>query len=175
MSEREGPSKTRRKREAESLQALGEALAGFQRKELAPLELPDRLLHALEELGRIKSHEARRRQCQYIGRLMREVDPAPLQAFIEERSRPSRMDARMFKLSEDWRDRMLEGGAPVLQAFLSAHPGTGEQDAARLADTLAAAREGRSGAARRLFRELREILQREAGRDGSPGGAALLE
>lgn len=175
MSEREGPSKTRRKREAEALQALGEALAGVPRKELAPLELPDRLLQALEELGRIRAHEARRRQCQYIGRLMRDVDPAPLQAFVDERRRPSRLDARIFKLSEDWRDRMLEGGEPVLQAFLSAHPGTGEQEAAQLAATLGAAREGRSGAARRLFRELRTVIERKQGEEGSPGAAALLE
>lgn len=175
MSDREGPSKSRRKRDAAALQALGEALAEFPARELAPLELPDRLLQALEELGHIRAHEARRRQCQFIGRLMREVDPAPLQAFIDERRRPSRMDARMFKLSEDWRDRMLDGGDAVLRDFLSAHPASDEREARQLADTLAAAREGRSGAARRLFRELRAVLEREQGGDRSPGAAALLE
>lgn len=175
MSGAAGPSKSRRKREAETLQALGETLAAYPRAELAPLNLPERLLQAFEELGHIRSHEARRRQCQFIGRLMRDVDPAPLQAFIEARTRPSRLAARQFKETERWRDRMLDGGAVVLQEFLAAHPAASRAEAEALGDTLAAARAGRSGAARRLFRELKAVLERGGGEHVSPGGAALLE
>ena len=174
MSEWQGPSKTRRKRDAEALQSLGEALAAFSRADLAPLELPERLLQAFAELGPIRSHEARRRHCQFIGRLMRDVDPAPLQAFLEARSRPSRSAARLFKLTESWRDRMLEGGDAVLQDFVAAHASLTPQEVHQLEETLAAAREGRSGAARRLFRELKTLVEREHGND-APAGAALLE
>jgi len=174
VSERRGPSKTRRKRDAAALQSLGEALAAFSRADLAPLELPERLLQAFAELGPIRSHEARRRHCQFIGRLMRDVDPAPLQAFLEARSRPSRIEARLFKLTERWRDRMLEGGDAVLEEFVSAHPTLAPGEIVHLEETLAAAREGRSGAARRLFRELKTLVEREHD-DRAPAGAALLE
>lgn len=174
MSEREGPSKSRRKRDAEALQDLGEALAAFSRQDLAQFELPDRLLQALEELGAIRSHEARRRHCQFIGRLMRDVDPVPLQAFLDARSRPSRNEARLFKLTEGWRDRMLDGGDAVLQAFTAAHASVSPAETRALEATLAAAREGRSGAARRLFRELKAVVEREHD-NGAPAGAALLE
>lgn len=174
MSEFEGPSKTRRKRDAEALQALGEQLATLSRDDLDRFDLPERLLQALEELGRIRSHEARRRQCQFIGRLMRDVDPEPLQEFLEARSKPTRAAARLFKLTEQWRDRMLDGGDPVLQEFLAAHPSVGAAEAEALAATLAAAREGRSGAPRRLFRELKAAVERAHGEEAS-GGAALLE
>ncbi len=174
MSERDAPSKSRRKRDAEALQSLGEALAAFTRADLAPLELPDRLLQAFEELGSIRSHEARRRHCQFIGRLMREVDAAPLQAFLDARSQPSRAEARLFKLTESWRDRMLEGGDDVLQAFLATHGSVTTREKQQLEETLAAAQAGRSGASRRLFRELKALVEREHD-NGAPGGAALLE
>lgn len=174
MSAQEGPSKSRRKRNAEALQSLGEALAAVPRADLAPLQLPERLLQAFEELAAIRSHEARRRHCQFIGRLMRDVDPAPLQAFLEARSRPSRVEARLFKLTENWRDRMLEGGEAVLQDFVATHAAMTPEEKKRLEETLAAARAGRSGASRRLFRELKTLVEREHA-DGAPGGAALLE
>lgn len=168
----EGPSKTRRKRDAEALQSLGEALAELPGDVLATLDLPDRLLQALEDYGRITSHEARRRQRQFIGKLMRDVDPAPLQAFLEGRQRPAKEQARLFRLSERWRDRLAVEGAPALEAFLAAYPGA---VAAELADAVAAAREGRSGASRRLFRMVRTIIETGAPAAGSPRGDALLE
>lgn len=168
----EGPSKTRQKREAEALQALGEALAELPAAELASLALPERLLQALEEYGRIGSHEARRRQRQFIGRLMRDVDPVPLQAFLEARRRPGREAARLFRLAEEWRDRLLRDGDPALHAFLVAYP---DADPAALGATLAAAVEGRSGASKRLFRTIRTSVAGEAGEGASPRGDALLE
>lgn len=174
MSERDAPSKSQRKRDAEALQSLGEALAALPPADLEQFQLPERLLQAFAELAPITSHEARRRHCQYIGRLMREVDPAPLQAFLAARSQPSRAEARLFKLTERWRDRMLEGGDDVLQTFLAAHDSVTTRERRQLEETLAAARTGRSGASRRLFRELKALVEREHDK-GAPGGAALLE
>jgi ribosome-associated protein len=168
----EAPSKTRRKRDAEALQALGEALAELPGEALAPLGLPDRLLQALEDYRRIGSHEARRRQRQFIGKLMRDVDPEPLQAFLDMRQRPGKEAARLFRMTERWRDRLVAEGAPAMQAFLLAHPGA---DAAALEDAVTAARERRSGAPKRLFRMVRTIIDQEAAAAGSPRGDALLE
>jgi ribosome-associated protein len=168
----EGPSKTRRKRDAEALQALGEALAELPGDVLATLGLPDRLLQALEDYGRIPSHEARRRQRQFIGKLMRDVDPAPLQAFLDGRQRPAKEQARLFRLTERWRDRLVTEGEPALEAFLAAHPGAA---AAELADAVIAARDGRSGAPKRLFRMVRSIIETGGAAAGSPRDDALLE
>ncbi len=65
------PSKTRRKEESHELQALGEALLEFSDAQLATLGLGEALLEALAAARRMRSHEARRRQMQLIGKLMR--------------------------------------------------------------------------------------------------------
>jgi len=168
----EGPSKTQRKREADAMQALGEELAGLPAEVLQGLGLPERLQQALEELRHITAHEARRRQRQFIGRLMREVDPAPLQAFIDARQRPTREAARLFRATERWRDRLLAEGEPALRALLEDYP-TADKEA--LAETLAAAQQGRSGAPRRLFRMLKEIVDQGVAQEPPPRGPALLE
>ena len=168
----DGPSKTRRKRDAEDLQSLGEALAELPGDVLATLDLPDRLLQALEDYSRIPSHEARRRQRQFIGKLMRDVDPEPLQAFLDGRQRPAKEQARLFRLTERWRDRLVTEGQPALEAFLAAYPGAA---AGELADAVTAARDGRSGAPRRLFRMVRTIIETGGADAGSPRGDALLE
>jgi len=71
-------SKTRRKKDMHDLQALGAELVELSDAVLAAVRMPDDLRHAVVEAKRITAHEGRRRQMQYIGRLMREVDPAPL-------------------------------------------------------------------------------------------------
>jgi ribosome-associated protein len=166
------PSKTRRKREAESLQALGEQLARLPKEKLDALGLPDRLREALDALGEITSHGALRRQRQFVGRLMREVDPEPLRAALEAHAQPSREAARRFRATETWRDRLLAEGRPALAAFLAQHPGA---DAAALEAALEAAQQGRAGAPKRLFRMLRAELDRAAGFVESPAGESLLE
>ncbi|HYX64359.1 MAG TPA: ribosome biogenesis factor YjgA, partial [Burkholderiales bacterium] len=77
-AEGSGPvSKTKRKQEMHELQALGAALVELPEAQLRSLELDQDLREAVLEARRISSHEARRRQLQYIGRLMRDVDAAP--------------------------------------------------------------------------------------------------
>ena len=71
-------SKSARKREAASLQELGVELAGLPDPEIAALDLPDKLFAALRDLKRLPSHGAQVRQRQYIGKLMRDIDPAPV-------------------------------------------------------------------------------------------------
>ena len=73
------PSKTRRKHAMHALQDLGEALLAIDPKRLEELELPERLFDALLQARGIRAHEGRRRQIQYIGKLMRDIDPVPLQ------------------------------------------------------------------------------------------------
>jgi len=76
------PSKTRLKHEAHELQALGAALTELPPERLDALELAEPLRDALLEWRRTRSHEGRRRQLQYIGKLMRNVDVEPLRAAV---------------------------------------------------------------------------------------------
>ena len=74
------PSKSAKKREYLALQKLGEDLIGLNEPDLRKMELDEDLLEAVLEARRIKSHGALRRQKQYIGKLMRHVDPEPIRA-----------------------------------------------------------------------------------------------
>jgi ribosome-associated protein len=74
------PSKSARKREYIALQKLGEELIVLKQSDLDSLPLDDNLREAVMEAQQIKAHGALRRQKQYIGKLMRHIDPEPLRA-----------------------------------------------------------------------------------------------
>jgi ribosome-associated protein len=74
------PSKTARKREFLALQKLGEELIALKESDLRQIGLDEDLLEAVLEARKIKSHSALRRQKQYIGKIMRHVDPEPIRA-----------------------------------------------------------------------------------------------
>jgi ribosome-associated protein len=77
------PSKSARKREHLARQKLGEELITLRDTELHSLELDEDLLEAVVEARSIKSHGALRRQKQYIGKIMRHIDPQPIRAALE--------------------------------------------------------------------------------------------
>lgn len=104
----ERPSKSQLKRDMDALQTLGARLLELGKDRLAKIDMPDELREAVREAHRITKHEARRRQLQYIGRLMRNVDPAPIQAALDEIDGISAAaNARMHAL-ERLRERFLE-------------------------------------------------------------------
>lgn len=77
-------SKSERKRQMLALQKIGETLVKLSDAQLAQIPLDDTLLDAVNFARSLKSHEAKRRQLQYIGKLMRHIDPAPIQAALEK-------------------------------------------------------------------------------------------
>ena len=79
----EDKSRTRKKKEDRALQHLGEQLVALSPAQLATLELPEELRTAVEFARKIKTHGARRRQLQYIGALMRHIDPQPIKSALE--------------------------------------------------------------------------------------------
>jgi ribosome-associated protein len=79
-------SKSQKKREMHALQALGARLVDLSPATLARMDLPEALAEAVLACKTLKSHGAKRRQLQYIGALMRDVDPAPILAFLERGS-----------------------------------------------------------------------------------------
>ncbi|MBN8507401.1 MAG: DUF615 domain-containing protein [Burkholderiales bacterium] len=150
------PSKTQRKRASHELQRLGEALAQLPDDRLAPLALPEGLHDALAEYRRTRSHEGRRRQLQYVGKLMREVDPEPLREAVAGSRLGSARETLRLHEAERWRDALLADDA-ALADWLQAQPGN---DAQRLRSLLRAARrEAALPAERRNPRPYRELYR----------------
>src|SRR5689334_11693875 len=100
-------SKTKRKQEMHELQALGAALVDLPEAQLAGLSLDEALHKAILEAKRMSSHEARRRQLQYIGRLMRDVDPAPIRARLDQVTGSATQESARHKQLEALRARLL--------------------------------------------------------------------
>jgi ribosome-associated protein len=151
-------SKTRKKREMHELQALGVALAALPESQLQAMSLNEDLLAALLEAKRIASHGAKRRQMQYIGRLMRGLDPAPIRARLGELEGNSAQATARHRRLEAWRSRLL-GDDEALTAFAAEHP---RADLQMLRTLIRNARKEASlgrppRAQRELFRVLKEI------------------
>lgn len=149
-------SKTRRKHQMHELQALGEALIALDRRRLAEMDLPERLLDAVLAAQGITKHEARRRQLQFVGRIMRDVDPDPIRATLERWARVPNAEKAHFAEIERWRDRLV-GDDAALDDYVAAHPGAPRAEIAVLA-TAARAERARGGPPRK-FRELFRFLK----------------
>jgi ribosome-associated protein len=156
----ERPSRSHDKRAAEALQALGESLLALDDARLAGLDLPDRLREALR-LGRsITSRSASRRQRQYIGKLMRGVDPEPIRAFLARLEGSDEASRARLHRAERWRDRLIDEGDAALGALLEEFP---DADRAHLRTLSRQARDERTRGAppragRELFRALKALL-----------------
>ena len=112
-----GLSKTRKKRNMHELQALGESLIGIGETKLKILQLPEKLFDAIIAAGKIRARGARSRQCQYIGKLMRNVDSEPIKKQLDLWDKGLTGHEGLHHQAEKIRDRlMLE--ADYLDEFL---------------------------------------------------------
>jgi len=102
------PSKTQRKHEMHALQDMGEQLVEFEVKQLNELDIPETLMDAILLAKQTKKHGARRRQMQYIGKLMRNVDVEPIQEKINCWKNVSLQNKARLHLIENWRTRLLD-------------------------------------------------------------------
>jgi ribosome-associated protein len=167
IEDKEKISRTKKKKAALALQRLGEQLVQLSPAQLSELELPDDLLEAVQAAKIIKKHEARRRQMQYIGSLMRQCDSAAIETSLQDLSRQSDAEVRRFKKIERWRDELVNGDDARLQLILDQFPGA---EATALTDLVQNARKlsGRDGGqrnGRKLFRYLRKISEVMAGEE----------
>lgn len=157
-------SKTRRKQDMLELQGLGERLTELNDTQLAGLGLPESLFDAVVASRRITRHEARRRHMQFIGRLMRSVDPAPIRERIGEWEGQSRVATATLHHVERWRDQLLDNDA-ALAGFIAEFP---RADSQHLRALIRSVREDRTAGRtarqfRELFRELRRIVEAPPG------------
>jgi ribosome-associated protein len=153
-------SKSARKREAASLQELGVQLSALPDQEIKALGLPDTLFVALRDLRRLPSHGAQVRQRQYIGKLMRSIDPEPVLAKLAERKQRHDLEIRHFQQIERWRDRLLSEPAAGVDELEKEYPHIDRAALLRLLEKAEREKiEQRSPVgARELFAFLRQLL-----------------
>jgi ribosome-associated protein len=156
------PSKTRLKQDSHDLQALGEALLALPRDRIEALPLSESLRDAIAEMQRTRSHEGRRRQMQYIGKLMRGIDPEPIRHAVAELQLGRAQDSLALHEAEHRRAELIASDEAVTR-WIAEHPQT---DVPHLRNLVRNARkdaalspEQRSG---RAYRELFQYIRRES-------------
>jgi ribosome-associated protein len=159
-------SKTDLKRESEQLQKLGEQLLTLREDLFDALALNEKLVEALAEMKRITNFEGRRRQSQYVGKLMRGLEGEQLQAIreaLDTQHKGSAQEAMALHEAEKWRDDLIAGD-DALQRWLARFPETDTQQLRALVrqarkDTPQDADAVSKGLAPRHGRAYREIFQ----------------
>jgi ribosome-associated protein len=163
-NEIEPPSKSQLKRDAEAVQALGKALVELPAARfaavLAKLDLPEDLREALTACRAINARGGRKRQLQYIGKLMRGIDAAPVRRALEGLAGKDRAQTAALHRMEQWRERLIAEGDAALSALLNEYPAA---DRRLLRQLMIKARKERDAgqaptAARALFKALREMM-----------------
>ncbi|MGA8862828.1 MAG: ribosome biogenesis factor YjgA [Gallionella sp.] len=150
------PSKTKVKKQMHELRDLGKELTELGKDQIAQLDIPETLREALLEMKNINKFGAQRRQIQYIGKLMREVDPAPIIAKLDAWKGKSQHHVAYMHQLERWRDRLLESDG-ALTELLAAHP---EADAQRLRTLIRNAhKEMEAQKPHRNYREIFQVLR----------------
>lgn len=156
-----GPSKSQKKREVEALQDLGAELVKLPEAQFKRIELPEDLREAVATCRKITQNSALRRQRQYIGKLMRSIDPAPIQAQLDAFKGVSAAENAKLHQAEKWRDKLIADNE-ALTLFLDQFPDT---DATHLRQLIRnardeAARSKPPKAFREIFRVIREAMQK---------------
>ena len=167
------PSRNELKKTMQDLQELGEAVASLPVDRLDKLKIDERLRDAIDELRRTKSFEGKRRQIQYIGKLMKHENPEPLREAVASFRVGSATDTLALHQAEYWRDQLLAGD-DALANWVKEYPATDVQQlrslvrAARKEKLEPGERHGR--AYRDLFKLVKELMSTESATDdGAPG------
>jgi ribosome-associated protein len=148
-------SKSERKRQMLLLQKLGETLVTLSDAQLKAIPLEKILLTAIHDARKINSHEAKRRQLQYIGRLMRDLNPDPIREAIDKIQLKSNQSKAALQRIERWRDRLIHEDDSALREFLQTFPSSDHQQLRQLIQN---AKKEMKGADTLLFRYLRNII-----------------
>ncbi len=159
------PSKTRRKAESHELQELGEAAAALPDTRLATLQVSEGLLDAIKAYKKTRTHEGKRRQMQYVGKLMRRDDIEPIRQAVTDMELGRAQDSLALHQAERWRAELIASDDAVTR-WTEQHPAT---DVQQLRSLIRAARkdasltpEKRSG---RAFRDLFQFLKQQEPRE----------
>jgi ribosome-associated protein len=162
-STEELPSKTARKREAQRLLELGHRLGQLNAEQFASLNLTPQLAHAIEEYQRFTSHGAKKRQLQFVGKLLRKLDTTAIEAHLADLDGKSAEALYQFNQLEQWREALLTEPASLTD-FIATYPQVDRQQLRQLVKKVHSARNDpdQKAASRRLFRFLRETSELSA-------------
>ena len=149
-------SKTRKKAQMHALQKLGVELVELSKERLASMELPETLVEAIRAAQRITAHEGRRRQMQYIGRLMRDIDPAPIQERLDAWRGQSKAEVARQHGMERLRDKLVADDT-ALTEFAQRHPGLDIQALRNLIRN--ARKESAEGRPPKSYREIFKVIR----------------
>ena len=150
------PSKTRRKAQSHALQKLGVELVELSKERLASMDLPESLVEAVRAAQRITAHEGRRRQMQYIGKLMRDIDPAPIQERLDAWNGHSKAEVARQHGLERLREKLIADDA-ALTDYAATHP---QADIQALRNLIRNARkEAAQGKPPKSYRELFKVIR----------------
>ena len=151
------PSKTQMKTQSHALQSLGQQLAALSDGALDAIEMPEALRDAIVEFRRTKSHEGKRRQMQYVGKLMRSADEDALREAVAAATLGSAQNALALHEAERWRAELIADD-DALTRWLADHPDT---DSQQLRSLVRAARRDAGGLApeARQPKSFRELFQ----------------
>ena len=159
-----GPSRSQKKREVEALQDLGNQLVTLPEAQLKRMDLPDELRAAVVACRKITQNGALRRQKQFIGKLMRSIDAAPIRAKLDAFKGVNVAETAKLHQAERWRERLL-AGQDAMTEFLNTYPGA---DATRLRQLVRAALdETAKNKPPRAFRELFQLIRESMRADPS--------
>lgn len=178
-------SRTDQKRESDALQDLGKDLLGLRADLLAGLQLPDKLTEALAEAKRITNFEGKRRQMQFVGKLMRKLDEATVEAAraaLAVQHSGSAEEKLALHQAEQWLDRLIAEDAAQAE-FIAHHPGTDIQqlralirqarkDAPAAHDAKVAQSQGQAPRKSRAYRELFVLVREQLGGFADAANAA---
>ena len=176
-------TKTDLKREMDALQDLGKDLLTLRGDLFKRLQLPDQLVDALAEAKRITNFEGKRRQMQFVGKLMRKLDDAQVQAVkaaLDEQRNGSASEKMALHVAEQWRDRLI-AEEPALAIWLDHFPDT---DVQQLRSLIRQARKdmptahevqveestGQTSRKGRAYRELFQLVREQLARAGQSDG-----
>jgi ribosome-associated protein len=156
------PTRTDLKKESTELQKLGEDLLTLRTDLITKLDLPDKLVEGVAEAKRITNFEGKRRQMQFIGKLMRKLEPSKwdeIRAMLEEQHMPSAQETLVLHQSEQWRDRLIADDDAVGQ-WITLSPATDSQQLRALVrQARKDAKPEKPGEALRHGRAYRDIFQ----------------
>ena len=149
-------SKTRKKAQSHALQKLGVELVELSKERLDSMALPEALAQAVREARRITAHEGRRRQMQYIGKLMRDIDPAPIQERLDAWRGQSKAEVARQHGMERMRERLIAEDT-ALTEFAAKHPGVDLQALRVLIRN--ARKEAAEGRPPKAYREIFKVIR----------------
>ncbi len=154
-------SKSQLKRESQALQDMGSQLVEMPEGQLTKFKLPENLKDAIYEARRLKNREGKRRQLQYIGKLMRTADISFIQETLDRMDHQSQTYRQHFQQLEDWRDRIINEGSTAIESLIEKYPAADRQQLRNLQRQASRELEQKKSptAGRKIFAYLRELSE----------------